>query len=94
MGGECNSALRNFAPVAQRKDLKSAAVCQNGPVPCVETVKPAGGLQHLHAGPKVKMVGVAQNYLRLYLLLQILKVHAFNGTNRPDRHENRRFDGT
>jgi hypothetical protein len=50
-------------------------------------VKPAGTLNDVHAGAQVQVIGVAQDYLSLYVVAQLAHVHSLNATHRAHWHE-------
>jgi hypothetical protein len=65
MGLEGGAFLAQFSLCRQRKDLITTRIRENRAIPMHELVEAACGLHHGISGPQVKMVGVAENDLRL-----------------------------
>ena len=62
-----------------------------GPGQFMNAMQAAGGLDDLHAGPDVEMVGVAKENLRAHFA-QLARVERLDAGLRADRHEDRRLD--
>ena len=77
--------------VAQRKDLETARIGEDRPVPAGERVQPAELLDHVLAGAKVQVVGVAEDDARPHLP-HLVGVQRLHGRLGADGHEGRRRD--
>ena len=60
MGGEGDALLRYLTQAGQRKDLKSAAVGEDGAIPVHKPVQSAQLPHHPVSRPQVEVVGVGQ----------------------------------
>ena len=91
--GKGHAFFGDLAHLAQRPNLKTARVGQDGLVPFFKLVQAAKALHHVQprAHPQVK--GVAQNDLRPHLV-QAARHHALDGAVSSHRHENRRLHHT
>ena len=85
--GEPAPFFGKLADGGQGKDLEAAAVREDGTVPMLELVQPAGLAEGVQAGTEVEVVGVAEDDLGLDVLLQILVVHALHRADGAHRHE-------
>lgn len=81
-----------LADARKGEHLEATAVGQHRAVEAVELVQAARLLQHVEARTEVQVVGVAQNDLRLDVLLQFSQVHTFDGAHSAYRHEDGSFD--
>ena len=88
---ELGPFLAQLADAGEGKHLETTAVGQHRAVEAVELVQAARLLQHVEARTEVQVVGVAQNDLRLDVLLQLRQVHTLDGTHGTHRHEDRRL---
>ena len=61
MGPAAHVPVRNLVELREREDLEAPAVRQNGPLPAHEAVKPPRLGDELGPGPKVEVVGIAQD---------------------------------
>ena len=75
------------------KDLEAAAVRQDRAVPVLEAMEAAGFPEGVQSGTEIEMVGVAENDFRADILLQIPVIHALDGADGPDGHEDGGMDG-
>ena len=78
MRGEGNALFLNFTQSCQRKNLKSAAVGQQRPIPAGESVYTAQIANQLIARAHMQMIGVAQLYLTLQLFQIVRRYSAFD----------------
>ena len=90
VGGKFHARIGNFIELCERKDLKPAAVRQNGPVPIHEGMKPARFFYDIVAGAHVEVIGICEDDLRARLL-QIARKYALDGRLRSHGHINGRF---
>ena len=90
---EEGALLVQFAILREGKDLKAAAVGQDRFAPGVEAMQAARLFEDSRSGAQIEVIGVAQDDLRLNLLLQFREMHPFDGALRADRHKNRCLDG-
>ena len=58
----------DFTTFAKGEHLEAATVGEDGAVPAIETVEPAGGLDDLHAGAQIEVVSVTENNLGLHII--------------------------
>ena len=58
----------NFTTFAKGEHLEAAAVGEDGAVPAIETMEPAGSLNDLHAGAQIEVVSVTENNLSLHAI--------------------------
>ena len=91
MGAKLHALLAHLAKVGQRKDLKTAAVGQDGPVPAHKAVQAAGAGNEILARAQVKMVGVGEDDLRADVL-EFIRGHGLNRGLRAHGHVDGRFD--
>ena len=61
MRPEGHPLLAHGAEGRQAEDLVAAGVGEDGAVPVHEAVQPPQGLDGLHPGPQIQVVGVAQD---------------------------------
>ena len=92
VGGEPAAFGRELADGRQGEDLEAAAVRQDGPVPMFEFVQSAGLSERVQAGTEIEMIGVPEDDLRLDVLLQVPVIHALDGTDGSDGHEDGGMD--
>ncbi len=92
VGGKLAAFLREFTDGGKGKDLESAAVREDGPVPVLEFMEPSGFSEGVQSGPKIKVIGVSKDDLGFYIGLQIPVIDAFDGTHGAHRHENGGLD--
>ena len=81
-----------FSNTRQRKNLKAAAIGQHRTVEAIELMQSAGFFNHIQSRTQIKMIGVSQYNLRLYILFQLCQMHSFDGSQRTYRHKDRRFN--
>jgi hypothetical protein len=91
---ECDALLLYLSLRSKGIHLVAAAVRQNGALPAIEFMQAARRFQHIHAGPKVEVVGIAEDDLRPHLPLQFVYMHRFYGACRTHGHEDGRLDGS
>ena len=89
MRGEIDTLLFYRAKLCERKDLKSAAVREYGPVPSRKLVQSAELLYKLVARAQMQMICVAQLNLAVYILEVICRNSAFNRASGCDIHKRR-----
>ena len=85
---EAAAVFRELAHLRERKDLEAAGIGENRPVPSHELVKPARGGDYVGTWPQQKVVGVAENDLRLQLL-QVARLKRLDRSESPHVHEDR-----
>ena len=91
VGAEADALLADLTKRCERKDLKAAAVGQNGAFPVHKLPYAAETFYHFVARTKVEVVGVAQRYLTADLL-QVERVEtAFYGGRGGDVLKGGRF---
>ena len=88
---ELGTLLAQLADAGKGEHLETTAVGQHRAVETIELVQAARLLQHVEARSEVQVIGIAQNDLRLDVLLQLRQVHALDGTHGAHRHEDRRL---
>lgn len=94
VGLESNAFLLDLTTMSQRIHLVTTAIGKDRSVPTVELVQATSIFQHLGTRAQVQMVGIPQNNLGFDIITQLMGVHAFYRTYRPDGHKNWRFDLT
>ena len=88
---EPHALVPDVVEFSEGKDLESAAVGENGPVPIHEFVEPPCRPDELVPGAHVEVVGIREDDLRARLL-QVARQHALDGRLRADGHVHGRFD--
>ena len=78
MAAKFATLFAEFANACQREHLETAAIGQHRAVEAIETVQTACLAQYVQPRTQVKVVGIAQNNLRLYVLLEFVLVNAFD----------------
>src|SRR5690606_38165111 len=91
MGLKKRAFFFDFSGTGKRKDLIASAVRKNRLIPSVETMQALCFLQDLQAGPEIQVVGIAQNDLRLDVLLQLFLRDSLYAPRSAYRHKNGRF---
>src|SRR6266513_1581449 len=86
-----NALLGNLSQFRQRKNLVTAAVGQNRPVPIHERMQTAQMFDHLNPRADEEMVSVSQNDRRVQLA-QFARTDCLHASLRPYRHEGRCFN--
>ena len=95
MAGAVDMALKDhaffgdFATGSEGKDLITTAIGQNRAVPAHKAMQSAGLFQYTCTRPQVKMIGIAQDDLCLYIVFQLLLANGLDAAHRSHRHENR-----
>ena len=89
MGGEGDALLRYLTQAGQRKDLKSAAVGEDGAIPVHKPVQSAQLPHHPVSRPQVEVVGVGQLDLTAQRLQVVGGDRPLDGPLGPDIHKNR-----
>ena len=79
----------DLATAGKREHLEASAIGEDGAVPAVETVESAGGLDDIHTGTEIEVVGVAKNNLRFHIITQIIDMNGFYRTHRTHWHKDR-----
>ena len=92
MRPEAHTFVRNLAQLGEAIYLKSARIGKHGARPADEAMQAAHAPDRLVSGPKVKMIGVAENDLRAKRLNRVLR-HGLHAAGRAHRHEHRRLHG-
>ncbi len=62
---EMDTFLRDLAQLRERENLITAAIGQDWPVPVHKAMQAAEMPHHVHSWPNEKVIGVAENDLRL-----------------------------
>ena len=70
--------------------MKSATIGQNRALPVHETVQAPQFRDDLGTGAKCQVIGIGQNLLDTHFP-QLVRRQAFDGRQRPNRHEGRRL---
>gem|GEM_PF-5117550 len=91
MGLEIRTFICDPAKPGQRKNLKPAAVGQNGTMPVHKPVQAGELADDITSGPEIQMVGVAQNNL-CATGCQILGRQGFDCGQCANRHKDRCFN--
>src|SRR5256885_14945128 len=81
----------DLAQLRQRKNLVTAAVGQDRPVPHHEIMKAAKMFDYLEPGPNKQMISVSENDWSVQFA-QLARTHRFNTSLGSDWHERRRLD--
>ena len=63
-------------------------------IPALEPMQAAGSIEDVRTRTKKEVVGVAEDDLRVDIVLQFVAMNTFDATVRTDRHKNRREDVT
>ena len=93
VGVKIDPLLLDFAQSCQRKNLKSAGVSQDGPVPGHELMESPQLPDHLITRAHMEMIGIGQLHLGLNLL-QIGCGHgSLDSPHRPHIHKHRCLNG-
>ena len=92
MRGEGDPLLGDVAELRERKDLKPAAVGEDGPVPVEEAVQAAELIDQILARPDVQMVGVGKLHLTADFPQIVGRNAALDGRGGADVHKDRRLD--
>ena len=92
MTAEPYALFVHLADIGQRKHLKTAAVRQDRSFPSFESVQAACLTQDLRTRAQEQMIRVAQDDLRLDIVLQFLTLNALNRPYCSDRHKDGRQD--
>ena len=90
MALEGNAFFFNFAPICQRKDLKSAAVRQHRSGIIHEFLDAAGFIDNVFTRPQPQVISVGQNDPGPQSL-NFLRRQEFHRRQGADRHKHRRF---
>ena len=92
MGRKDNSFFANFPAMTQGVDLVTTAVGEDGLVPAVETVKPAGLFQNVDSRPEIQMIGITEDDLGPDHAFQFVLVYGLDRSGGTYRHEDRCLD--
>ena len=92
MAGELHAFLCHLADVGEGEYLVAAGVGKYGSCPSLEAVQPTRLVQDLRARAEVEVVGVAEDDLRLDIVLKVAPLYALHGAHRADGHEDGRED--
>jgi len=92
VAAEGNALVGEFAIVGKGKDLKAAAIGQDGTVPTVELVQSSCTLDDVHTGSQIEVIGVTQDNLRLDIISQFRHLYRLDGAHRANGHEDRGLD--
>jgi len=85
--------LFDIVQFCQRKDLKSAAVGQDWPMPVHKRVKAARHVHYFRTRAHPEVIGIAENDIGADRF-QFFVGHRLHGGACADRHKNRRLKGT
>ena len=91
MRTEPDALVFDVVEFCEGKDLKPAAVGEDGPVPIHEFVQSSRTADEFVPGPHIKVIGIRKNDLRARLF-EIARQNAFYGRLRADGHIDGRFD--
>lgn len=91
MRAEFHAVFFNLPNFRQTKNLKTAAVGENGQIPIHEFVQATGGADDGESGTQVEMVSIAENNLRAHLM-KFARVERLDAGLRADGHEHRRLN--
>jgi hypothetical protein len=83
--------VRHLAQFCQAEDLKSSAIRQHRARPTGEGMEPTQFSHDFMSGTQVKMVGIVQDKPKSETL-KVIRINAFYGTQRTDRHKRRSLD--
>ena len=92
VGAEVYAFFLDLAQICKGEYLETAAVCQHRTVKAVELMQSTGFLYHFQSRTQIKMIGITQYNLRLYILFQLRQMHAFHCSHCTYRHKDRRFN--
>src|SRR5450755_814932 len=88
---EGDAFFANFAKIVEAENLEAAGVGEDGAIPRHEAMQTAHLANGLDSGTQIKMVGIGQENLDAEFFQYILR-NTFDGCQRSNRHEDRRFD--
>ena len=71
----------------QRKHLKAAAVSKYGTLPSVKLVETAGLLEYIYARTQIQVIRIAEYYLSLHIVAQLMLMHGLDTPERSHRHK-------
>ena len=86
---EFRTFFAQLADTGQRKYLEAATICQHRTVKAVELMQSTGFFYHFQSRTQIKMIGITQYNLRLYILFQLRQMHAFHCSHCTYRHKDR-----
>src|SRR5205807_5130358 len=86
-----NAVLGNLAQLSQRKNLVTAAVGQDHPVPIHELMQTTEMFDHFNPWSDKQMISISQNNWRVQFP-QFARTHRLHTSLRPNRHERRRLN--
>ena len=89
MGLELNAFFFYLSRCGKGIDLITSAVGQYRAVPSDETVQSAGSFQYIRTWTQVKVVRIAQDYTRVYIVREFPLMYALDTSYCAHRHENR-----
>lgn len=89
MGLELNAFFFYLSRCGKGIDLITSAVGQYRAVPSDETVQPAGSFQYISTWTQVKVVRIAKDYTRVYIVREFPLMYALDASYCAHRHENR-----
>src|SRR5690606_30388931 len=84
--------LTDGARASQRKNLVTAAICQDGPVPPHKPMQSPGRFQDIQGWPEIEMISISQDDLSLYVFFELLLADGLHAPCSAYRHNNRRKD--
>ena len=93
VGAKLAALLAQLAYAGEAEHLEAAAVGEHRAVEAVEPVEAAGLAEYLSAGAQIEMVGIAQDYLRLDIILKLADVYSLDGPHCAYGHEDGGLDG-
>ena len=88
MALERDTFLLDFAAVRQRIYLIATTIGQDGALPSIEAMQAAHLSQRIEAGAQIKVISIAEDDLRSYVVYEFVLVYGLNGARRAHRHEN------
>ena len=91
MRAERDALFGELAQFAERENLKATGIGEHRAVPRHEAMESTKFANVLVSGPKIKMVGIAENNLRTKFFEDVLRDGLY-GRNGSDGHEDGRFD--
>ena len=84
-----NPLFLHLSYTRQRKHLEATTVGQYGTIPTIELMEPTRRLKYFQTWTKIKVIGVSEDDLSLYLVAHITQMTGFHRAHRTNRHKNR-----
>ena len=92
MRGELHTLFGHLAYIGEGEYLKTSRVGEDRTCPSLETMQTTSLVKNLRTRTEIKVIGVAENDLRLDILFEESALYTLDGTNRTNRHKNRGLD--